>query len=373
MSAADSILSIYHTFLSPESRIPSDMAPPFIPAKSLSCLLEATLDVLSHSSALVAVTSPINIVGDLHGSIVDLLRILNHFGLPPMSRYLFLGDYIDRGRDSIGVLSLVLALKCKWPNDIFLLRGNHEFTHVNETYGFRGEMLERYADDSIWQTCQAIFTWLPLVAIVDSSIFCVHGGISPLFVDLGQLESLKMPIVSYNQNSMVADIVWSNPVEGLCGFRPMRSGSGQMFGADRVEAFLSATGLRLMVRGHACAGNRYESFARGMGITVFSAGDSCQLSVKESVVLQVCGNDIDIVQIDARTGKVATPESWQLSDGRIGATSGPPKRATPAVVQVDSGFSMCIEADCGQKKRFADWESLRSTARKGKRKETFHL
>jgi diadenosine tetraphosphatase ApaH/serine/threonine PP2A family protein phosphatase len=369
-SPADAVLGIYASFLSTASRIPSDLTPPLIPSAVIFPLLTFSLDILSTSPALVSVTYPVHILGDLHGSIIDLLRIFHRFGLPPTSRYLFLGDYIDRGPDSIGVICLVLALKCKWPNDIFLLRGNHEFTHVNEAYGFRADILARYNDDSLWQTVQVVFSWMPVAAVVGGSLFCVHGGISPVLESLAPLQRLELPIANYSNNSMIADLVWSDPVDGFWGFQASFRGSGKIFGHDRVEAFLTAVGLRLLVRGHGYSDHGYEPFARGMGITVFSAGDYCGLSRHKSAVLRVSGEEIDAFTIDARTGTTAPPLRWMLNDGALGISPVPLIPISRPVVQADSGFSMAVECE-GEQRKYAEWESLPSST--GKRKLTFHV
>jgi diadenosine tetraphosphatase ApaH/serine/threonine PP2A family protein phosphatase len=341
-----------------------------IPHSVISPFLAFSLEVLSTSQALITVTCPVHIIGDLHGSIADLLHILQRFGLPPTSRYLFLGDYIDHGPDSIGVICLVLALKCKWPNDVYLLRGNHEFMHVNEAYGFRAEILARYNDDSLWQTLQKIFSWMPLAAVVGGSLFCVHGGISPSLESLASLQALELPIASYSSNSMIADLVWSDPVDGFWGFQASFRGSGKIFGHDRVEAFLTAVGLRLLVRGHGRPDLGYEQFARAMGITVFSAGDYCGISRHKSAVLRVSGDVIDAFTIEARTGTVALRSRWMVNQSGPGLTPVPVTPVSHPVIQADSGFSMYAEFECEQRK-YAEWESLRSAT--GKHKLTFHV
>lgn len=80
--------------------------------------------------------SPIQVCGDIHGQYYDLLRVFAYGGLPPLSTYLFMGDYIDRGQYGIETICLLYCLKIKYPNRIFLLRGNHESASISKIYGF---------------------------------------------------------------------------------------------------------------------------------------------------------------------------------------------------------------------------------------------
>ncbi|XP_014677248.1 PREDICTED: serine/threonine-protein phosphatase PP1-alpha catalytic subunit-like [Priapulus caudatus] len=119
----------------------------------------------------------------------DLLRHFDKCGYPPDVNYLFLGDYVDRGKRSLETICLVLAYKIKYPNNIFLLRGNHECASINRIYGFYDECKRRY-NIKLWKTFTDCFNCLPIAALVEGTILCMHGGLSPDLQSLEQLVTL---------------------------------------------------------------------------------------------------------------------------------------------------------------------------------------
>lgn len=121
---------------------------------------------------------PINILGDIHGQFKDLLCHFDCGGMPPSSNYLFLGDYVDRGSFSIATISLLLAFKVKYPENFFLLRGNHECKSINRIYGFY-DSCKRVYSIKLWQLFTNLFNVMPISALIDDKILCMHGGLSP--------------------------------------------------------------------------------------------------------------------------------------------------------------------------------------------------
>ena len=130
---------------------------------------------------------------------------------PPEKNYLFLGDYVDRGKQSIETISLLFAYKIKYPENFFLLRGNHECSSVNRIYGFFDECKRRY-NIKIWKNFIDCFNCLPIAAVIDDSIFCCHGGLSPELIFVNQIKNIIRP-TDVPEYGMLCDILWSDPSE----------------------------------------------------------------------------------------------------------------------------------------------------------------
>jgi len=136
---------------------------------------------------ILAEISCLQICGDIHGQYYDLLRLFEYGGFPPEANYLFLGDYVDRGKQSLETICLLLAYKIKYPENFFILRGNHECASINRIYGFYDECKRRY-NIKLWKTFTDCFNCLPIAAIIDEKIFTMHGGLSP---DLNSMEQIR--------------------------------------------------------------------------------------------------------------------------------------------------------------------------------------
>jgi serine/threonine-protein phosphatase PP1 catalytic subunit len=135
-------------------------------------------EIILGQPMLLELEAPIKICGDIHGQYLDLIRIFEFGGFPPDSNYLFLGDYVDRGKNSVETICLLLAFKIKFPENFFLLRGNHECSSINKVYGFYEECKRRYSI-KLWKTFSDLFNVFPACAVIDEKIICMHGGLSP--------------------------------------------------------------------------------------------------------------------------------------------------------------------------------------------------
>lgn len=284
-------------------------------------LCNQTITYFNSNSALIEISAPIVFVGDLHGSITDLIRIFHIFGVPPQTHYLFLGDYVDRGAHSLEVITLILAFFCKYPGHIYMIRGNHEFEHINQIYGFYQEIMANYEQENLWKKFQEVFSWLPLVAIVQNAVFAVHGGLSQLLTDLDTLKELKMPIPNYFNNKMISDLVWSDPVDTIKGFQINHRGSGAIFGPDVIQNFLLNNKLKLMIRAHQSTTSGFRAFGNFMGITVFSSSDYCKaIHNKCGVVTLKDDREMAFYSLDCESDRDMAPRAIMSLpvDGDVG-------------------------------------------------------
>ena len=186
--------------------------------------------------------------GDIHGQYSDLLRLFEYGGLPPKSNYLFLGDYVDRGKQSLENICLLLAYKIKYPENFFLLRGNHECASVNRIYGFYDECKRRF-NVRLWKIFTDCFNCLPVAALIDEKILCMHGGLSPDLHNLDQIRNLQRP-TDVPETGLLCDLLWSDPSEDVKGWGMNYRGVSHTFGPDKVTEFLQKQDLDLICRAH---------------------------------------------------------------------------------------------------------------------------
>ena len=254
--------------------------------------------------------SPAYVFGDTHGNLEDLHFFSDHIWKLGVSltagSLVFLGDYVDRGLSSLEVVAYLFALKCLEPAKVWLLRGNHETRDVNgwkEHYGDRSFLWQcehRFGPQLgplVWEGVNAAFDRLPLAALVDDDIFCIHGGIPrrpppgprPFCADADaktRLELLDMgpKVITINPpdvdadpalQQMASECLWSDPAQedqeddlGDSGYgESLRGGGTVCFGMRAIEDFLEETGCSFIMRAH-------EAHAYGVnlskGATVFT-------------------------------------------------------------------------------------------------------
>ena len=165
--------------------------------------------IFMEQPVFIELDSPINICGDTHGQFYDLLRLFDYGGEPPKENYLFLGDYVDRGKNSIETICLLFAYKIRYKENFFMLRGNHESENINKIYGFFDECKRRYSV-KLWKLFSDCFNSLPIAALVNDKIICMHGGLSPDLTSLDQLKKIVRP-TEIPDTGLLCDLLWSDP------------------------------------------------------------------------------------------------------------------------------------------------------------------
>ena len=197
--------------------------------------------------------------GDIHGQYSDLLRLFEYGGLPPRYNYLFLGDYVDRGKQSLETICLLLSYKIKYPNNFFLLRGNHECASINRIYGFYDECKRRY-NVRLWKVFTECFNCLPVAALIDEKILCMHGGLSPELHNLNQIKGLPRPI-EVPETGLLCDLLWSDPSSDIRGWGENERGVSYTFGAPKgklIRLFIFYR-LQYLKRANKCLINSHHS------------------------------------------------------------------------------------------------------------------
>ena len=239
-------------------------------------LILKTSEILMNQPVFIELDSPLNICGDTHGQFYDLLRLFDYGEFPPKSNYLFLGDYVDRGKNSIETACLLFAYKIRYKENFFLLRGNHESENINKIYGFFDECKRRYSV-KLWKMFADCFNCLPIAAMVNDKILCMHGGLSPDLVSLEQLKKIVRP-TEIPDDGLLCDLLWADPkYDGRDGkdWGENERGISVTFSANLVEKFLDKFDLDLICRAHQVVENGFEFFANRQLVTVFSAPNYC--------------------------------------------------------------------------------------------------
>ncbi|KAI4149120.1 MAG: hypothetical protein L6R35_002804 [Caloplaca aegaea] len=249
-------------------------------------LCDKAREVLQEESNVQPVKCPVTVCGDIHGQFHDLMELFRIGGPNPDTNYLFMGDYVDRGYYSVETVTLLVALKIRYPQRITILRGNHESRQITQVYGFYDECLRKYGNANVWKFFTDLFDYLPLTALIDNQIFCLHGGLSPSIDTLDNIRALDR-IQEVPHEGPMCDLLWSDP-DDRCGWGISPRGAGYTFGQDISEAFNHNNGLTLVARAHQLVMEGYNWSQDRNVVTIFSAPNYCYR----------CGNQAAIMEID---------------------------------------------------------------------------
>jgi serine/threonine-protein phosphatase PP1 catalytic subunit len=239
----------------------------------ITAVCNAAREVFLSQPALLELSPPVKIVGDVHGQYTDLIRMFEMCGFPPNSNFLFLGDYVDRGKQSLETILLLLCYKIRYPKNFFLLRGNHECANVTRVYGFYDEC-KRRCNVKVWKTFVDTFNTLPIAAIVAGKIFCVHGGLSPSLSHMDDIRNIARP-TDVPDYGLLNDLLWSDPADMEADWEANERGVSYCFGKKVIMEFLQKHDFDLVCRAHMVVEDGYEFFNERILVTVFSAPNYC--------------------------------------------------------------------------------------------------
>lgn len=272
-------------------------------------IIEKGTELLKKEPNLLEVDAPITVCGDIHGQYFDLMKLFEVGGNPADTRYLFLGDYVDRGYFSIECVLYLWSLKMWYPDTLFLLRGNHECRHLTDYFTFKLECKHKYSD-RVYDAVMDSFCSLPLAAIMNKQFLCIHGGLSPelqTLDDLRNIDRFREPPTG----GIMCDILWSDPIEDFGAEKTQDSfvhnhvrGCSYFFTYHAACQFLERNGLLSIIRAHEAQDSGYRMYrkTRTTGfpsvMTIFSAPNYLDVYNNKAAVLKYESNVMNIRQFN---------------------------------------------------------------------------
>ena len=290
----------------------------------ISNLINEALGQLKASSPLIKLRSPVKIFGSINGQYNDLMRYFSLFGRPSESKgdiesvdYLFLGNFTNRGAFSLETICLLLALKIKYNGHFHLLRGNMEDLEVSKLYGLGDECKEKLKEDitqpnSIFNQLCNLFEYLPLAAVINNQIFCVHNGISKNGLFLNEIQRLKFPI-QVKSCQIAKDILWNSPsLNDNIMFNKLLpiEYKPEQFNSNSLDNFLKNNKLKMIIRSHDVCQKGISNCFGDRVLTIFSSTNYCGIYqnagalifIKKSYEIQpkilTCEENIAVWQTD---------------------------------------------------------------------------
>lgn len=278
----------------------------------LQLLCEYVKEILIEESNVQPVNSPVTVCGDIHGQFHDLMKLFQTGGQVPETNYIFMGDFVDRGYNSLEVFTILLLLKARYPAHITLLRGNHESRQLTQVYGFYDECQRKCGNANAWRYCTDVFDYLTLSAIIDGTVLCVHGGLSPDIRTIDQIRVIERNCEIPHEGPF-CDLMWSDPEE-IETWAVSPRGAGWLFGSRVTTEFNHINNLDLVCRAHQLVqeGLKYMFQDKGL-VTVWSAPNYCYR----------CGNVASILSFNENMERevkffTETEENNQMRGPRTG-------------------------------------------------------
>jgi len=256
-----------------------------LPELDLKHLCEYVQELMLEESTVHPVSSPVTICGDIHGQFHDLLELFRTGGECPATSYIFMGDFVDRGYNSVETMTLLLLLKARYPHRITLLRGNHESRQITQVYGFYDECQRKYGNSNPWKYCTELFDWCPLAAVVDGKVLCVHGGLSPEVRTIDQMRMIDRKQEIPHEGAF-CDLMWSDP-DDIETWAVSPRGAGWLFGSKVTHEFNHLNGLELICRAHQLVQEGYKYMFSKELVTVWSAPNYCYRCGNVAAILSI--------------------------------------------------------------------------------------
>lgn len=260
--------------------------------------LRAVSKILREENPVLTVNDDcLIIIGDLHGDLLAWEKIKKIIADHSCSA-VFLGDYVDRGANSVEIAMELFELKIREPKRIFLLRGNHETAEVNDYYGFLYEIKRKYPSNwqSLYEKFNEVFSYLPLATVINGNILALHGGIPVSVPTLDTINSIPKGLVNAS-NDLLLQILWNDPDDNIKTYAPSPRGPGiYLFGEKIFNEFMEKNNLSLMIRAHTFLLDGYKYFFKGRLVSIFSVVEYVGYTVSGKIII-LRNDKIDIMDL----------------------------------------------------------------------------
>jgi len=260
-------------------------------------LLDGVLKRLREESNLMSIDRGKTLfVGDTHGNFFVTKAVMKIYLGGDFDRIIFLGDYVDRGNQQLDNVNCIMGLKLARPEEVYLLRGNHEVVSTNSRYGFWEAVTSKYSE-SLYKLYNHVFSYLPLAAITWNGVFVVHGGIAKGLERVNQIDGLPRGEIDPN-NDIVSQLLWNDPVEWISDFAfNDQRGGFYYYGKDVCLRFLNENGLMMLLRSHEVFPEGYRYFFDGKLLSIFSSTGYCGAPIEGKAAQLSADGKMDLIEI----------------------------------------------------------------------------
>ena len=276
---------------------------------------------------ILKIQDPVTVVGDIHGQFYDLLKLLEVGGSPETTKYLFLGDYVDRGAFSIECVLLLCAIKLNYKTTILMLRGNHECRQMTSFFNFKQECEIKY-DLEVYDKIMETFDCLPIACLINEKFIAIHGGISPdidKVLDITKINRFTEP----PKTGPMCDMLWSDPVEKdeealtVSWLENSTRGCSYVFGAKAATPFLTKNDILSIIRAHEAQLEGFKMYKWNNNvdfpsvITIFSAPNYCDVYNNKAAVISFKNNMVNIQQYNYSPHPFILPQFMNIFNWSI--------------------------------------------------------
>ncbi len=262
-------------------------------------LIEELMDILSKEKNVQDLNSNCTLfIGDIHGD-YSSWSIIRRIIEEKNALTIFLGDYVDRGANSLEVITEIMEMKNSDPRKFILLRGNHETRDINEYYGFLWELRRKFPSSfaTLYTMFNELFSQMPAVAVIDNiRVLCLHGGIPIQVKSVDDLRDLPKGQIDVD-DPILLQILWNDPDDSIENYAPSPRGPGiYIFGRKIFENFMRNSELQYLIRGHTYLPEGFRYFFNRKLLSIFSPLNYVGSKVKGKIAM-FCNDDLEVIDL----------------------------------------------------------------------------